>query len=723
MKFITFLRIILRHWKVLFLTPLVAALVVFLLLGRSPKQYKSSMQLYTGFGSGTSLMSTGARERYDYYAVNNAFDNLINTISSDAVLQKVALSLFAQSLIYGSEESTPYITPRSYRELKAFVPDSIMALIDKSSIEKSVANLEASMDGAKEGFIYKLLNLYHPNYSLWALREIKLKKLGSSDLIDITYTTDDPALCYQTLRLLSENFMDYYRQMRFGDTDDVVEYFQEQLARSGERLKASEDDYMDYSKENRVINYYEQTKAIAGQLQAFELNYDKILAMDAQSARSAELLGDKIGLKLLRRLQASDVLDKRRQIASRVSGAVTDNVFRSDTTYTGLDMSRFHSMVESSRDELHSMLDTVAANSYTAEGIAVDNIVDQWLEHTIARDALKDALEVMDRRRKEIDGMFDFYAPIGAVVKRKEREINVNEEEYLSLLHSLTLAKLRKQDVEISSSTLKVAQPPIFPISAESSGRKVLVFLTLVAVFVLLLSIVLAIELSDRTMRTVPIAERLSGLRVVGVYPAHRDSGNQMERLAQSKSLNRLLSSLFALRGGKSLPTVINLLSVEPKEGKTMLSEQINLSLTEMGYSTQLQNFSNYDTLAKEYLEYFPVGSLQDFIIVEHPPLRDAGVNYRLLREGVNLLVVRANRPWHGWDDRVLKSLRGALHEISHSSLHEAQDTPSQVYILLNGLEYGYLEDLIGEVPRERSRFRRFLKRVIFFEFRSKDEL
>ncbi len=711
MKLITFMRIILRHWRILLFTPLVAAIAVFLLLGRSPKQYKSSMQLYTGFGSGSSLMSTGARERYDYYAVNNAFDNLINTISSDAVLQKVALSLFAQSLIHGSDESNRFISPRSYIALRDFVPDSIMALIDKTSIEKSVENLEASMDGAKEGFVYKLLNLYHPHYSLWALREIKLKKLGSSDLIEISYTTDDPALCYQTLRLLSENFMGYYRQMRFGDTDDVVEYFEEQLARSGDRLRSSEDDYMDYSKKNRVINYYEQTKAIAGQLQAFELNYDKILALDAQSARSAELLGNKIGLKLLRRLEAGDVLDKRHEIASRVSSAVTDNVFRSDTTYTGLDMSRFHSMVEESRGELHDMLDTVAANSYTAEGIAVDNIVDQWLTHTIARDAVKEAIRVMDSRRKEIDAMFDFYAPIGAVVKRKEREINVNEEEYLSLLHSLTLAKLRKQDVEISSSTLKVAEDPLFPISAEPSGRKMLVLVTLLAVFILLLAIVLIMEFSDRTMRTVAVAERLSGLTVMGVYPAQGQGEDEMDRQILSKSVNRFMGGIFSLRAGKALPTVINLLSLERREGKTTILQQIHDSLESMGYSSVVQNFSNYQGVAKEYLEFTPPESISDFVIIEHPSLQNQAVNYRLLQGGVNLLVVRANRAWHDWDNRVVRSL------------HSAIGSTEQLYILLNGTEYSCLEDLLGELPYRRSSFRRFVKRMVYFEFSSKRKL
>ena len=42
-------------------------------------------------------------------------------------------------------------------------------------------------------------------------------------------------------------------------------------------------------------------------------------------------------------------------------------------------------------------------------------------------------------------------APLGATLKRIEREINVAEKEYLSLLHSLNLSKLRQQNIELSS--------------------------------------------------------------------------------------------------------------------------------------------------------------------------------------------------------------------------------------------------------------------------------
>ena len=46
-------------------------------------------------------------------------------------------------------------------------------------------------------------------------------------------------------------------------------------------------------------------------------------------------------------------------------------------------------------------------------------------------------------------------------MKRLERKIDIAEREYLSLLHSLGLAKLRQQNVELKSN-LKLIEVPFF---------------------------------------------------------------------------------------------------------------------------------------------------------------------------------------------------------------------------------------------------------------------
>lgn len=714
MSLTNFIRLLLRHWKWLILLPLVASIIVFIVISRRPKEFRSELQIYTGFGSGYSLSNTES-QKFDYYAINNALDNLINTIQSDAVLEKVGLTLFAQGMIYGSQGNELYITKKSYNELLDIVPEDVKKLINNASIESTVTNLEEYMSRNNDNFVFELINLYHPHYSIWALKKIEIKKIGSSDLISISYQTDDPAICYQTLRVLSSQFIDNYKMLRTYETLDVVKYFEDQLAMSTQRLRTSEDSYMEYSKQNRVINYYEQTKAIAGQLQAFELDYDKMLAINAEAKKAMEHLEKKIGMHSKLMLESGVILAKRAEIASKTAEQTTSNIFTSDSTYTSFNVSNFDRAVAQGKAELRMMLDTMNMQRNSAAGIEVDRILDQWLDNAVQYDATTAALAVLDKRRDEIDKKFDFFAPVGATVKRKEREININEQEYLSLLHSLALAKLRQQDIAMSSSSLRVVDAPVFPISAEPSKRKLLSLAAFIAVFILTLTIILITDLTDRTLRDVARTRRLSGLDVAGVYPL---SGPTQKSGFEQLATRQLIAQIMQLRSQATLPLSINILSMEPREGKSFITEIVSDQLREMGYSVlTLSHESDFNINSKKYAEVSFASELSpttdkmyDIYLVELP---DATLNIipnGLLKNAtLNLMVCRANRAWHESDSRMSKFLTA--------------NSTTPIHIVLNGTSNEGLEVFTGELPKRRSKFRKIVKRITLREFSSKDSI
>ena len=60
------------------------ALAVLFLTKNTVKEYTSDCEVYTGIASGYGITS-GDNDRVDYFAVNNAFDNLMATIKSTHV--------------------------------------------------------------------------------------------------------------------------------------------------------------------------------------------------------------------------------------------------------------------------------------------------------------------------------------------------------------------------------------------------------------------------------------------------------------------------------------------------------------------------------------------------------------------------------------------------------------------------------------------------------------
>ena len=94
-----------------------------------------------------------------------------------------------------------------------------------------------------------------------------------------------------------------------------------------------------------------------------------------------------------------------------------------------------------------------------------------------------------------------------------------------------------------------------------------------------------------------------------------------------------------------------------------------------------------------------------DYIIIEVPSLINNAYPIDLIQKfDIALLVVRANRSWTDADKTALEGFLSV-------SKHPAQ-------IILNGVELMFLDSVFGEIPKQRSGFRKTVKRILTFRFR-----
>lgn len=247
---ISIIRTLFRHrWLILIGTTLFTLLVIYY-TRHMRGGYDVKATLYTGVASGYNLESD---KRTDWATVQNSMDNLISIMQAESTLKRVSLRLFARILIKGNpEKENDGITPASYNytynHLKNSPPgDEILKLIDKSSEDKTVANLEAYMRPHKDNYIYGLFYYSHPYYSYGALKNVKVQRRLTSDLLDISYTSGDPGIAYNTVSILMHEFVEEYRRIRYGETDKVIKYFEEELKRIGKQLRAEEEDLTKYN--------------------------------------------------------------------------------------------------------------------------------------------------------------------------------------------------------------------------------------------------------------------------------------------------------------------------------------------------------------------------------------------------------------------------------------------------------------------------------------------
>ena len=108
--------------------PLVAALVVFALMSRNPKMYKSSSTIYTGIVSGYDVLAAESTTR-DWMSVNNAVDNLISVITAESTLSNVSMRLLARNISHlDCPDEREYMTENTAAELRNMLSDDIIEL-------------------------------------------------------------------------------------------------------------------------------------------------------------------------------------------------------------------------------------------------------------------------------------------------------------------------------------------------------------------------------------------------------------------------------------------------------------------------------------------------------------------------------------------------------------------------------------------------------------------
>ena len=696
---ISIIRTLFRHRWLILVGTSIFTLLVFYYTRHMRGGYDVKATLYTGVASGYNLESD---KRTDWATVQNSMDNLISIMQAESTLKRVFLRLFARVLIQGNpDHENDGITPSCYSYTYNHLKNSphgpeILKLIDKSSEEKTVANFESYMRPKKGNYIYEMFYYNHPFYSYNALKNIRVQRRLTSDLLDISYTSGDPGIAYNTVSILMDEFVEEYRRIRYGETDKVIKYFEEELQRIGKKLNSEEDDLTKYNVQKRIINYLDETKEIAAISKEFELReQDALFAYNSTKSMLEELEKhmDNNAKQVLKNMEFMDKLREASNITSKISEveAMSDPKQKNEESLTG-DKRRLGEL----KQELNDLTNSYVGHKYTKEGASRINIIDQWLEQTLLYEKAKAELLVVQDR--ELNDRYVFFAPVGTTIKQKERSINFTERSYLTVLQSYNEALLRKKNLEMTSATLKVLNEPTYPIGSNSTNRKQIVIAACVGSFLIIIAILLLIELLDRTLRDANRTKRVTGFKVIGAIPNPSSAryGGLTKTYVQL-SVKELSNSLLSFLTKRKSPGVfiINLFSTSENSGEEIIGNLIcgymqsrMLNTRFIMYGEDFNTESTQYLLAKSITDFYTLQG-EDILIVAYPPLSKSNIPTALLHDAnANILVSPADRGWKTIDKQLCEQLITQMGQT---------DVPFRV--CLTNANRDATEDFTGQLP------------------------
>lgn len=675
-------------WGTLLVTGLVIYFTQFL-----PFSYTVSGSMFAGVTNATTIEGNAV----NISTVNSTFDNLIGLAKSQGTLSNVSVRLLANALTYGDEwKDNHYIEAKHYRQLLEVTPKEVLALVDRKNVNKTTENLFKYRKEAKNNFVYAMFNGNKKFYSFNALDAILVKRAGISDILELEYTSSDPGITQQTIIILIDELKKAYEILRFKATNDVIAYFEEQVRLAKIRLNEEEDKLMQYCVRERVINYPEETEALSGT--RYEVDDRKEYAMrEYESAKVLrEMLEEKMDIRAKILRDNTRLLDELNKV-SELNQNITEREIFSKTPESSEELVRDKAALKEVEERISHLSDNLNEYNFSKEGVGIDDMVLEWLSACIKEAKYKAELKVLNARQKDIFDQYSHMSPVGTQVTRMQRAIGVAEDNYRNQIHGLAEANLRLKNLEMTTSNLQVIAEPAYPLTDNGRRRALYVLLAFIGSIVFITCYFLLIEMFDRTLRDAIRSERLTGLPVLSAFNGisnlkFRGFLKACNRLAAAHSCRQMNSYLQPRHS-----TVINLLSMEPGEGKSFLTkyfaaywelEGLSVRVVTAGVDFQTDN-STY-IHAERLSDFWTKNEAEeeaDIVLVEYPAASMASLPLTALKNSdLNLLVANACRLWRSSDTRRVKAMKRVL-----------EDAP--LFLYLNNADREVVESFTGELP------------------------
>ncbi len=698
------------RWYLVIL-PLIALIFAWFLTRDMERVYDTNTTIYTGMITGYNMEGTGTVGGNSQINITN----LMLIITTDNTIHEVALRLFARCMMYGNpNKDNNYISAEHFRQLNAHVPADVKALIKHNSEAQTYANLKAYEKPIQGNYIFGLLN-YHPYFGINNITSrIKVLQLNNSDIIDVSYSANDAGIAYNTLDILNSVFKKQYEQIRFGETTNVIKFYEKEVIKLLRYLTNAEDDLIRYNISKRIINYEEQTK----QLTVLEAQQQMAVNDQLMSYTTTKALMDYLERQLGNRAQ---VIRSNREFTnsvrdiSRIQSRISNLQIMSSEN-GGADAEAQQELAKAQRDlqeatgRVKTLTRDIEAATYNTEtGVKANKMLDNWLDQVLALEKAKAMASAQDIMQQKLDQQYMFYAPIGATIDRKDRHIGFLESNYMEMLKALNAARLRQRNLQMTTASLRVLNPPMFPLNAQPTNRMMILLGAFMLTFIMTAIYFFIIELLDRTLRDRMRSERITKLPVLGCFPKESNLRYRRYNKTISDMALRQLSKSLLPYFKEGQQNVLNLISTDAQNGKSYLAQEledywisIGLQVRRLTYDEDFLAEDSKFIMARDIRDLCSDIMPDEIAIVEYPNLNENSISPSLLNMGtVNLMVTRANRTWKDVDQKALNEIEAMLDEEHKHTL----------FMYLTEASRAAVEEFTGQLP-PYTKFKNYVYRI-----------
>ncbi|WP_207427313.1 AAA family ATPase [Pedobacter sp. SYSU D00535] len=570
-----FINLLLRHKLTLIILPAVAVIITYYIVTHLPDSYQSQAQISTGIVDETQKSSVDSDNQNRQEAqVQQEFSNLIEMMKMKKIIDQVSYKLIMHDLT--SKE--PFRKHSSLlTELDPAAKKHAYQVYKKKYQNREGLNLW----NADQNGLHRLLRSMR--YEEEAIKQkLLVYRAGNSDFIYVEFSSENPELSAFVANAICEEFIKYYTVLVKENKNKAKDFWAKLLQEKYQAMNEKILGLKNYKIQNRVLNLYEQSRILYGQIIEFEAK--KVLAeKDVIAAKGAlKNIDGKFSPQDRRYIEATqtrinqDILDSKRKLMQ-----LSDQYIQS-----GYDP-RYKTSIDSMKRILTLEINNLSDKYITNPLNAKQDLVSRKIMLEIQHDLDQYSLQRYEEELEELNNRFDQLVPNEAVVQTFERDIDITSREYLEILNKYNLTSM-ESGYSIKLKQVQMAMPGL----AQPSKKMLLVILSGMISFVFCFVIIFLLFFLDNSITTPKeLAQRTksSVLGYLNALPGNLlDINNIWKGQNQDKEIVLLKEQLRSIRfelekefSGKE--RILGITSLRGNEGKTFVTLNLAYAFAMIG--------------------------------------------------------------------------------------------------------------------------------------------
>lgn len=421
---------------------------------------------------------------------------------------------------------------------------------------------------------------------------LDVKPIPGTDMIRIGYESNDPELAADIVNKVIEVYRENNSAEKRAEASAAREFIVKQLPKTEESVRQAEAALREFKERNQVVVLAEESLETVQALKQIENEISQTRAQLATASAQSQDLQQRLGMGPQQALQAS---------ALSQSPAIQETFTQIRDVQGQLDLARAryqptHPTITSLKrqenrllDRLEERVESVADTRSVSEKSLNMSAVEQdltanLLQAEVERVGLTNRINELVQLQADQRERANVFPRLEATQRELERRLNAAQSTYEALLQRL-------QEVQVAQNqtidNIKVVSQALVPEDSSSSKKLIVAGGALIGSILAVIT-AFALDLSDRTVKTVREAQESLELPILGVIPVlakqlpftMRPSGTEMDVMAQAY---RMLQANLSFVSSKTGCKTIVITSAIAQEGRSRVAANLAISMAQAG--------------------------------------------------------------------------------------------------------------------------------------------